>query len=434
MIMENLISFWILLIFLPISLQFNYISVILKEFDLKSPHFIGPLKEFPLDFIKSLHKNGNSVIIHTQVKDVEFNKNAITDTIIFINSNINDVKIVLNTPKSLYRSLILITKSNKIEEILNLVASKTVIDQKVFILTNDSQEMYEAYTINNLVVTKKMGHVDLLSNNFKWGNNVNPDFIKRRSDFQGIVLKGMVEFAGMDLNADLSYLEKAPYFQANQTYQVNNFIYGLFNDIMKTLQDQLNFTTVLYKNKEVSWGYVYQHPNGSYEGTGIVADLFFKKADIALASLHMKIERALFIDYLPPINMYYNEIYIPISNTDKIDFKTYLAPFTTYFWTTITLMGCIFAIIKLSFLKMHGNMKKFGFDHIWTSFSGFFGGKPSPTPIDSIPSYKTAIVVTLLCGTISWIAYRGFLVGELSVIEKEYPFYDMESFSKTNWR
>ena len=163
MIMENLIPFWILLVFLPISLQFNYISVILKEFDLKSPHFIGPLEEFPLDFIKSLHKNGNSVIIHTQVEDVEFNENANTNTIVFINSNINDVKIVLNTPKSLYSSLILITKNNKIEEILNLVASKTDIDQKVFILTNDSQEMYEAYTINNLVITKKIGHVDLLS-------------------------------------------------------------------------------------------------------------------------------------------------------------------------------------------------------------------------------------------------------------------------------
>ena len=56
MIMEKHIPFWILLIFLPNSLQFNYISVILKEFDLKSPHFIGPLKEFPLDFLKNVEK------------------------------------------------------------------------------------------------------------------------------------------------------------------------------------------------------------------------------------------------------------------------------------------------------------------------------------------------------------------------------------------
>ena len=90
--------------------------------------------------------------------------------------------------------------------------------------------------------------------------------------------------------------------------------------------------------------------------------------------------------------------------------------------------------MKLSFLKIHGNVKKFGFDHIWTSFSGFFGGKPSPNSIDSKSSYKTAIVATLLCGTVVWISYRAHLTAELSVLEKKYPFKDIESFSKTNWR
>ena len=85
-------------------------------------------------------------------------------------------------------------------------------------------------------------------------------------------------------------------------------------------------------------------------------------------------------------------------------------------------------------MKVHGSETIFGFDHIWTSFSGFFGGKPTPTPIDKNSSYKAMIMATLLCGTVVWVAYRAHLNAELAVYEKKYPFDDMESFSKTNWR
>ena len=55
-------------------------------------------------------------------------------------------------------------------------------------------------------------------------------------------------------------------------------------------------------------------------------------------------------------------------------------------------------------------------------------------PIDAVSSYKTTIVATSLCGTVVWMAYRAYLNAELALIEKKYPFDDMESFSKTNWR
>ena len=97
-------------------------------------------------------------------------------------------------------------------------------------------------------------------------------------------------------------------------------------------------------------------------------------------------------------------------------------------------MGGVFTIMKFLFLKVYRSAKKFGFDHIWTSFSGFLGGKPFPTPIDSESSYKTAIIAMLLCGTLVWISYRARLTAELSILEKKYPFKDLESFSKTNWR
>ena len=432
MVIVKFIPFLILFM-TPISLQFNHISTIIKEFNLKNPYLVGSINEFQFYFIKSLYKHGYFAIVYAQVEDIKFDENVVTNTMVFLNSHSNDTKITLDSiPKNPYNNLMLISKNDKIEEILNTVAAKTSIDQKVFIFTNDIQEIYEAYTINNFVVKKKLGYVDLISNNFKW--NVNPNFIKRRSDFHGIILKGMVEFSGLNMNANSSYRDKAPYFPNNQTYQVNNFTYGLFYDILKILQDGLNFTTVLYKHSKVSWGNVRPQPNGTFEGTGIVGDLFFKRADIAVAPLHIKIDRALFIDYLPPVKTYSAEIYIPNLNAESIEFETFLAPFTHYLWITLCLSGVIFAIIKLLFMNVHSNTKHFGFDHIWTSFSGFFGGKHTSTPMDSKSSYKTAIVATLLCGTVVWISYRAHLTAELAVFVKEYPFHDMESFSKTKWR
>ena len=73
-------------------------------------------------------------------------------------------------------------------------------------------------------------------------------------------------------------------------------------------------------------------------------------------------------------------------------------------------------------------------DSIWTSFSGFLGGTPAPTPIDKKSPYKTMIIATLLCGTVVWIAYTAQLTSELALREKKYPFDDMMSFSETNWR
>ena len=426
--------FIILIAFIDISVQFKYISTIIKEFRFKNPHLVGSMNVFPLGIIKSLSKDGNFVNIRTQIEEPQIIKNVTVNTIVSLGSHSENLEQILNLSKNPFNRVILISQNAKVVELLSAIAQKTNIHQNVFILKNDTQELYEAYKINDFVVKRKLGYIDLLSNNFNWEKDMNPNFIKRRADFHGIVLKGMVEFAGSNMNADISYQEKASFFPNNQTYQVTGFTYGLFDEVMKILQDRLNFTTELYKKKKAGWGYIYPQPNGSYKGTGIIGDIFFKRADIALAPLYVTIDRSLYVDYLPPLQPYNTELYIPISNTESIDFGTYLAPFTSCLWIIITLMGGVFTIMKFSFLKVHGSAKKFGFDHIWTSFSGFLGGKPFPTPIDSESSYKTAIIAMLLCGTLIWISYRARLTAELSILEKKYPFKDLESFSKTNWR
>ena len=86
---------------------------------------------------------------------------------------------------------------------------------------------------------------------------------------------GMTEFSGTQMNARLSYIDEAPYFENNKTYRVNNYTYGMFHDILQLLENQLNFSTTLYKRKDAVWGYIYPQPNGTYIGTGQINRYFY---------------------------------------------------------------------------------------------------------------------------------------------------------------
>ena len=104
-------------------------------------------------------------------------------------------------------------------------------------------------------------------------------------------------------------------------------------------------------------------------------------------------------------------------------------------WIMILCTSLVFATFKSGLLMIFHKLKIsniFGF--IWTSLNVYFGGKPSNTSIDSRRTYKAVVFVSLLSGVIIWMAYRSFLTAELSVIIKKYPFNDLESLSKTNWR
>ena len=71
---------------------------------------------------------------------------------------------------------------------------------------------------------------------------------------------------------------------------------------------------------------------------------------------------------------------------------------------------------------------------IWTFTMTYFGGKLHRTRIDNVTSYKIIAITTLLSGVVIWIYYRSFIVSELSVELQRYPFHDLESLSKTNYR
>ena len=228
-------------------------------------------------------------------------------------------------------------------------------------------------------------------------------------------------------------LNKAPYFPKNKTFLVNEFASGSFIDILKVIQDQLNFTSLLYKHEETAWGDFQISSNGSINGTGIVGDVYFKRADLASAAIAMTQTRLQYIDYLPPLAPYELGLYISSNDISlRFDYLLFFKPFNMCTWITIIISSMVFALTKSLILESNGVLYK-SVSYIWTSFMGFCGQASSDTNAIK-ESYRQTVFVTLLFGQIFWICYSAFLTSDLAITEKKYPFNDLKGLSNTEWR
>ena len=337
--------------------------------------------------------------------------------------------------KSQTIAIIVITENQLFEDIMSSLIVE--ICKEVYLFKMLSSQLFETYHVNNVHVKRLLGQIKPKSKIFTWEENVEKNLIIRRADFQGIVLKSSSNWSGSNLKLDLTYKETAPYYSENDTYLINGYTSGVFQDILEIFQKRLNFSALLYLRGDGVWGNVYPMPNGSTFGTGLVGDLYYNRVDMAVAPLYIKYSRGLYIDYLPPLAPYLIGIFTPhIGDSENYNFETFISIFSTELWIVILVSTFVIAGIKLFLLHMHGSVRIFidTIAFLWTSFIANFGGKPTSTSIDSKPSYKILIFSSLIGGFVIWSAFRSLLMAQLAIVIKKYPFTDMESFAETDWR
>ena len=69
----------------------------------------------------------------------------------------------------------------------------------------------------------------------------------------------------------------------------------------------------------------------------------------------------------------------------------------------------------------------------WTSFMTNFGGKSFETKVTNYNSFKGLVFISLIGGSIIWIAYSASLVSKLAVEVIKFPFDDLKSLSKSEY-
>ena len=261
-------------------------------------------------------------------------------------------------------------------------------------------------------------------------------FARRRSNFYGLLMKGVVvpQYGFMDIVEN--YEEKLSYFQENKTFLANGFTYGIFNDIMKRLESQHNFTCMLYlqdpDNGQKQWGKVVFHKNGSTEASGMLGEVFLGKADIAVTSITIKTSRLQFLDFLPPMAPEVASIVVPTNAvTESLDFWLFASPLHLHLW--IAILGTVFALATAKMVMLDG-CKCFKLNqYLWSTVKAYLGEASNET-CNAKSSVQILVLTSLLAGYVIWTSYNAFLTSELMVKEKEYPFVDMESLSSTDWK
>ena len=182
--------------------------------------------------------------------------------------------------------------------------------------------------------------------------------------------------------------------------------------------------------------------NGTIVATGMVGDIYSKRADLIVANLAILPRRAKYIDFFPSLKTSIEGLYVPNMNTrDSFELGTYLKPLSPNLWIVLLVIALVTCFIKLLILTHHDHNCKprgyyfyYGCQFTWNSLKSNFGGRPSATKMDGIGSYRLLIFFSLISGTIIWVSYRSFLTALLSITPKNYPFQDLESLAKSDWR
>ena len=187
---------------------------------------------------------------------------------------------------------LIISKHKIKEELMERFDIK--ISQRVYFLDESTLEVFEVYGINKERIIQKVG---ALTSTFKFKWTTEPNFLKRRSNFKGISLVGMTNDEGKSIYWDQKFLKNKEnfYISENKTYNVTDHVQGIYIDVLKLLEAKHNFSTQLYHREDQQWGTIVSYPNGSYQGIGLVGDLFFKRADLVIAPLAFVLGRFSYI-------------------------------------------------------------------------------------------------------------------------------------------
>ena len=298
-----------------------------------------------------------------------------------------------------------------------------------------SLNLYEKYTINNILIQQKLGH--FVDGMYIQEESMEQNFLKRRQNFHGSELIALTEeFLEF---TKIEKLKNARYFPSNKTYDVTGLVQGSIFDIWTILQKNLNFTTMIYSRMDDKWGVPILHPNGSiFVPDGIVKHGMDGSADILLTFLVIMYNRYLVIDYLVPLHGLASGIFVSKGLIqESLDFQVFLMPFDKWTWSTMISSSLIITtgIVLTSKVLNQEKLNCLNFIDIFAKSLKANLGNTSFTPnTNKFHSLQMLIFVALMTGNIIWIAYNGALLSKLVQPIFNKPFHDLESLAESNYR
>ncbi len=123
---------------------------------------------------------------------------------------------------------------------------------------------------------------------------------------------------------------------------MTEFTSGMFIEILKVLEGDLNFTTGIFKRFDDQWG---AYNAETREWSGMVNGTVEGQADMIAACLTYTIDRAKFIKFLPPLADEVYSIVIKDPGAEDLSWVTYLNQFFPEIWLGILATAVIMAVV-----------------------------------------------------------------------------------------
>ena len=264
---------------------------------------------------------------------------------------------------------------SQIKNVNDLNAIDISIGEEVYFLDKNTFKIYEAYTINDVQVTRYLGQFHQAYTNsalFSPANDFIDSFAYRRSDFHGIQLNCMTETWKSNIIIPDNFAEESNYFPENETYDVTSIVSGGYIDVLHNLEKSLNFSTKIYKRKDGVWGVPKILPNGTIILDGMMKSITENHVDMICASLGQLQSRNSYVDFLVPMNLAYASLFIANHHKlDIIDWSVYLSPFSIKIWLIIIASAITFMIIII-IMDMQYNREVVSYNFSAKNITAFF--------------------------------------------------------------
>ena len=106
--------------------------------------------------------------------------------------------------------------------------------------------VFERYFIENIEIGRHLGQFQ--NGIYKPTFGIEPNFLKRRSNFHNITITALTEPYPL---VDIINLEKSPFDPHLDRYDVTKTLQGISKVILQNMEESLNFTAQIYKREHL---------------------------------------------------------------------------------------------------------------------------------------------------------------------------------------
>ncbi len=330
--------------------------------------------------------------------------------------------------------------------LMSALAPEVEVDREVFFLDLlNNGTISEAYTVNNERVIRTIGSFELnYDGGRKYRKVCRESFLERRSsDFRGLQLKALTEtqtryiripnlrnMRSQDEGWNLLDRKGNP-IRSLEGVEVS----GILHDMLRTLERDMNFTTVIFVTKRgSSWGY--RLPNGTW--VGIIGSAVEGEVDFVAASLSINPQRFRVLDFLHRMGTETMAVFVSRGVNEEHAWKSFLYPLKPGVWYCALGMSCLLFVVakfvQFHFCGFRPEWAKHTLLDFWHFGTAFFGGKAKLEVESQEKKLREILFAVTFCGMVVFIAYRASLTAELAVKRSVMPFNTLDELYESSYR